>query len=586
MNFAKYLPAVALCLALTSCHTSRRAAWMASLPDAMLGCNMSLPGAHDACTAGVDKTYRIFKTQTLDIQGMWDAGVRSFDLRPAATGNCMTIYHDRANTHTTFERTMETLARNLRKHPSEFAVVIFRHESEGDTSDNWASLMGKCLHGLPEGLCIDFREDLTLGELRGHILVLGRKEYEGGIVGGLVDWSDWTPGDNTHPAWIRNAKGQRGILRLQDHYAPKGKEDKQQAITTLLEAAAMRPEWTVNHTSAFPPLGKSYGENAQGVNATTADLIRQMKGKTGILVTDFAGTDEYQGPIYAGDAEAIRDWKVNGKQLVEAVIQQNFRNAPAEGSTSFINVQDFGAKGDGISDDTRALQSAIDYSRDKGGGTLYFPNGTYLLKTLLFDADNRGVASSLHVYSGQTLLFEKGAVLKRGNPDITHMVFTHNDTDATGYEGCRDIQFIGCTFDANASFETSNTSLNLTHGHNIHIIGCSFYGCRSTWHALEINSSRDVSVRNCDFYNNRNSEDIQLDAALKSGNLGQNDKTVCQDIHIRNCRFTCKGNPAIGNHSDAPHHDIHIIGCTYQGDPGNRGFISFVPSTYDYFMEE
>jgi len=50
-------------------------------------------------------------------------------------------------------------------------------------------------------------------------------------------------------------------------------------------------------------------------------------------------------------------------------------------SVSVFNVKDFGAKGDGVTNDTEAIQRAIDAARTVGG-IVYFPSGTYMVDRL------------------------------------------------------------------------------------------------------------------------------------------------------------------------------------------------------------
>ena len=55
--------------------------------------------------------------------------------------------------------------------------------------------------------------------------------------------------------------------------------------------------------------------------------------------------------------------------------------ALTNGST--LNVRDFGARGDGRTDDTKAFQTALGQFSRGGGGIVEVPSGKYLIKTHL-----------------------------------------------------------------------------------------------------------------------------------------------------------------------------------------------------------
>lgn len=55
----------------------------------------------------------------------------------------------------------------------------------------------------------------------------------------------------------------------------------------------------------------------------------------------------------------------------------------AASSNFTLNVKDFGAKGDGVTDDTAAFQKAMDKAGADGGGIVQVPVGNYLIKTRL-----------------------------------------------------------------------------------------------------------------------------------------------------------------------------------------------------------
>jgi parallel beta-helix repeat protein len=75
--------------------------------------------------------------------------------------------------------------------------------------------------------------------------------------------------------------------------------------------------------------------------------------------------------------------------------------APAPTSSIVVNVKNTGAKGDGVTDDTAAIQAAIDQVTGTGG-TVYVPDGTYMIDAV----------TMLFVKSNMTFSMSSGAILK------------------------------------------------------------------------------------------------------------------------------------------------------------------------------
>jgi hypothetical protein len=248
------------------------------------------------------------------------------------------------------------------------------------------------------------------------------------------------------------------------------------------------------------------------------------------------------------------------------------------GAGAFVNVTDYGAVGNGVTDDTIAIQNAINAINN--GGIVFFPKGTYL------------VTASIYFYSNNTLWFESGASLLQGAA-INNILMTYCASDVGEYNGTHDCVIYGGTFDGGA-FTTNNTLVGTVHAKNITFANCTFRNAYGIWHNLEINSSYNVKVVSCDFEGRRktgaNGCMIQIDAIDNAGtwpwsnNRGLIDNTISKYIDIDSCIFHDNTvSPAIGNHSSTTDSFITIHDCIFDGLTSTRGSIVFNASNVDIF---
>ncbi|MBS1714980.1 MAG: right-handed parallel beta-helix repeat-containing protein [Armatimonadetes bacterium] len=182
---------------------------------------------------------------------------------------------------------------------------------------------------------------------------------------------------------------------------------------------------------------------------------------------------------------------VTGAQGVR--FQDGSRQSRATSVTSYFNVSSFGAKGDGLTDDTSAFMAAAGALNAAGGGTLFVPRGTYL------------IASQIVVTSSANFVGE--------GPQVTRLVWTATQGGlrcSFGPEGGRTrltATVTGMTFatktpdgGSGLTIESSVGAGNI--GKSVLVSNCHFTQDvdGAYWsNGISMTNMRDTTVRDCDF---------------------------------------------------------------------------------------
>lgn len=314
--------------------------WMSQLDDDAFICQLSIPGAHDACSSSFSSASAFAalvsgKDQTKSVQQMLPLGARLFDLRPAVKNNKLTICHGILVTSFDFNTVMGQLRDYVIAHPTEFCVVVIRHEVEADDSNSsFGSLLQTSLASFKDYL-VNFRPNLTVGEARGKILFISRDAYNEPIYGGrTVDLSDnrsninemlgghcFGPGTHKCSWW------------LQDHYEYSDVNTKKQAILDMLTrsyqlAGKYNYTWVVNETSGYKGTGTNSAcqTNAKATNPYLQQLLASgnYNGPAGLVFMDYCCDGDGSGYY--------------GLSLTKELINHNFRYTMSkQGDPIYLN---------------------------------------------------------------------------------------------------------------------------------------------------------------------------------------------------------------------------------------------------------
>lgn len=310
--------------------------WMSMLDDNTPITCLSMPGTHDAAT-GEGTSLSIGVTQSLNLQEQWNMGIRVFDLRPGYKKvrkgffkyeNQLHIYHGVVEAHISFDQAIKRITDNLQKNPSEFAVVVMRFENSSLVCNDrnvWNSLMNEYLSKkLPQQFKVDYRPDLTLGDVRGKILILSRDAYAGQpVTGGFI--SGWSHNENGSENGKITSKNGTSALNIQDYYEVANINTKCNTMKHFVDLAttAENGRLTINHASGYTTNGgykvgvfKNAAATQTGVyNYLTSD--ERVEGSAGIILFDRAGVRTMKN--------GRKNFTIYGDLAPQAVINNNFK---------------------------------------------------------------------------------------------------------------------------------------------------------------------------------------------------------------------------------------------------------------------
>lgn len=328
--------------------------WMSHLPDEALVSQLSLPGAHDAATAegwagllGIIAGDNNSKTQEVKVAEQYKGGVRVFDIRPYLEGDKLWNSHGVTRLNKSIESLLDDMVAFLEENPTEFFIFhVYQGGNGWEAAPKLAEMLTSDKY---RSRVASFRNSLTVANMRGKMLFLCRHDHSGTPWPGgyLRNWTELNY-EEEKSAYI-NAGGtsnydlntQGATLYIQDMAGTEEAgevEKKMQSIGRLLDfttthtvAQAGQAVWTFNFASACSQtsmgvsLSDGYRDNATYTNKFILDYLSAADykpGPTGMIMIDYVcvETTKFRNNNYSTNGNTVY-----GKQLVEAIIDNNFR---------------------------------------------------------------------------------------------------------------------------------------------------------------------------------------------------------------------------------------------------------------------
>lgn len=255
----------------------------------------------------------------------------------------------------------------------------------------------------------------------------------------------------------------------------------------------------------------------------------------------------------------------------------------------YYNVKHYGAAGNGSTDDTSSIQSAI--SAASGGGIIFFPPGTYkvsspiaLSSTGLTLQGSGTTATILQIsgtFSGASVInitSSFSAVRELSIEGASGSYGSNPAADAIQITGVTHVNISDIYFQAINGWQVQSTGTGSTANYNIHVTECRGYQCKKGFHCIGNTGTGFSSVHvflNCyatqvqngDCYLFEDVQDIQAtnifgECAAGSGN-SIHIKGACSSVYIFNVDLGPYPGPTTGA--------VVLIESSSNGSPNQCG---------------
>ena len=175
-----------------------------------------------------------------------------------------------------------------------------------------------------------------------------------------------------------------------------------------------------------------------------------------------------------------------------------------------LNVKNFGAKGNGITDDTKFIQAAINAASARDSSIIFFPQGTYCLGSY--------ISTSVYFTNYILLLHNNISVKGTGEKTIIRLknhLFDKNDTSANAHLfygiNVSNINFSDLSIDMNGSNNLvpqhvikNHAAIFIMGGNNINVQNVSIKNCAGCNMIVIREKGNNARIQNCRFYNGGN----------------------------------------------------------------------------------